>query len=120
MHDAGFVRGLDACGDLSAHLQRLVHGQRAAREARGKGLARDELQHQVAVSLDLLDPVDAGHVRVVERRQQAGFAFEASEAFGVLCETIGKRLDRDVALEAGVARGRPRPSPPAPRGAVIS
>ena len=48
MHDARFVRGFQAFGDLSADVDRLVHGQRAARESSRQVLPRHELEGEEA------------------------------------------------------------------------
>ena len=41
---------------------------------------------------------------MAERRDDAGFALEAREGLRVRGEPLGEHLDRDVALQPGVAR----------------
>ena len=53
---------------------------------------------------DLLEAVDRGDVRMVERREQLRLAPEAGEAFGIGSEELGQDLQRDVAAELRVAR----------------
>jgi len=41
---------------------------------------------------------------VVQRRERLRFALETRQTLGILCECGGQQLDRDVAIEAPVAR----------------
>ncbi len=52
------------------------------------------------MSLTLLSLPD---VRVVQRREDLGFALEASQPLGVVGEQVGQDLERHVAVELGVA-----------------
>ncbi len=52
----------------------------------------------------LFEPVDAGDVRMIERRERLRFALEARQPIGVLRERLRQDLDRDVAIELRVAR----------------
>ena len=84
-------------------------GPRFSRSARSS--PGDQLQHQERRAVGLLEPVDRGDVRVVERRQQLGLALEAREALGIGGDGLRQHLDRDLASEPRVAwRARPRPS----------
>jgi hypothetical protein len=49
-----------------------------------------------------LNAVDLRDVRVVERRQDLGFAFKAGQPLGVLREGLGKDFDRHFAGEPSV------------------
>ena len=53
---------------------------------------------------DVLDAVDRGDVRMIQRREQARLALEAREPLGIGGERRRQDLDRDVAAEPGVAR----------------
>ena len=69
----------------------------------------------------LLEAVDAGNVRMVQRGEHFCFALETREPIGVSCERGRQDLDRDLAFQLGV--GRPihlRPCPPSPIWAVTS
>ena len=52
----------------------------------------------------LLEAVDRGDVWVIERGEQARLALEPEEPLRVLREGVWNRLQRDVAMEASVAR----------------
>jgi hypothetical protein len=80
VHDARLVRGLESLGDLPADVDRLVHAQRPARQARREVLAGHEFHRQEAGVAHLVDAVDARHVRVVERGQRPRLALEPAVA----------------------------------------
>jgi len=58
VHDAGFVRGFDAGGDLETDLDRFVQCQRSARQPLRQCFAFHALEHEVAPPLDFLEAVD--------------------------------------------------------------
>ena len=60
---------------------------------------------------DLLDAVDSGDVRVIQRRQHLGLALKSQEAVRICSGDTGQNLDRDVAFEAGVACAVDLPHP---------
>ncbi len=66
-------------------------------------LALDELHHERADAVRLLDAVDGGDVRMIERGERLGLAREPGEALGVGGDGGGQDLDGDVAIELGVA-----------------
>ncbi len=100
---------------------RLVGPRERVRELRreGQGLARgegsrvqhlaqrpslDELHHEEGTVARLADLVDRDDVGVIERGGGAGLVLEAREARRIRAQRDGQRLDRDVPLEARVAR----------------
>jgi hypothetical protein len=54
------------------------------------------------VSLGLLEAVELGGVRVVERRQHLRFARQSHQAIGLVCSSWLHHLDRDVAIQPAV------------------
>src|SRR5262249_46393667 len=50
----------------------------------------------------VLDAVDRGDARVIERRQHPGFAIEARQPIGILGERERQHLERDAATEPRV------------------
>ena len=64
----------------------------------------DQLHHQRAHALGVLEAVDLRDVRMIERREDLRFALEAGETIGIVGEDVRKDLDRDVALQLRVAR----------------
>src|SRR5207247_306041 len=63
----------------------------------------DELENQELGAVGLFETVDAGDMRMIQRRQQLRLALEPRDAFGILSEQRGETLDGDTATEAGVA-----------------
>ncbi len=108
---AGLVRRLERGRDLQGEVQRLLAGKRAARQPLLQVLAVDELHRQERRAVRLVDAVDPGDVRVVQRREQLGLALEARQPLGVAGERLGQDLDRDVAVERRVDRLPDDPHP---------
>ena len=67
-------------------------------------LAVDELQDDRGRAVGLLETVNAGDVRMVERGEELGLALEPAETIGVAREFAGQHFQRDVALQLRVAR----------------
>ena len=97
-----------------AIVERLVDRQRPAREALREILARTSSMREEARAVDVVQAVDRGDVRVVERREQLGLALEARQALGIAGEAVGEDLDRDVALERVSVARQTSPMPPSP------
>ena len=72
-------------------------------ETVGQGRALDQLQDQRARAAGLLEAVNLGDVRVVQRGEDAGLALEARQPVRVGGERLGQHLQRDVATELRVA-----------------
>ena len=121
MDDAPLVRRLERLGDLPRDLERLVDRQRSPRQPLRQRLAVDELQDQRLDAARLLEAVDRGDVRMIQRGQDLRLALEARQPLGVRGERLGQHLDRHVAIElARRAPGRPRPSRPRRAATTIS
>ncbi|MCX6545199.1 MAG: hypothetical protein NTV05_12425 [Acidobacteria bacterium] len=71
-------------------------------ERPAKRIPLHQFQHEVVEAVRLLEAVDRGDVRVVERRQRPRLAVDACQAAGVARELGRQRLDRDVAAELAV------------------
>jgi hypothetical protein len=74
-----------------------------ALEPCGQLLAFDQLEHQKRLALRLLETVNGGDARVVERGEKVRLALEARETLG-LAGLRRQHLDGDVTTELGVAR----------------
>ena len=66
MNDPLFVRGFEGFGDLLGDGQRLIDGNRAARDALGQILALDEFHHEGVHARRFLDGIDRGDVRMIQ------------------------------------------------------
>ena len=84
--------------------QRLDERDRPAAQAIGEVLAFDQLHDQRAAAAGFLETVDAGDVRVTERREHLRLAMEARHAVVVVREVLGQQLQRHVAVQARVGR----------------
>ena len=104
MDDPPLVRSIERVGDLPRHGQRVFERNGAARQPLGERLAVDELHHQRARAALLLDAIDLRDVRMVQRRQGPGLAFEPGSALGIRGKGVGQDLDGDIAIEPRVAR----------------
>src|SRR5262249_50637748 len=104
VNDALLVRGLEGGGDLPRDRQRLVDGNWPLRDAIRKRCAVDELHHERLDGRGLLEPVDCGNVRMVERREQLGLPLKPRQALRVGGGLGRQDLDRDLALQPGVGR----------------
>ena len=104
MDDALLVRGFERLGDLLRDRQRFVEWNRAARDALRQVLALDEFHHQGGDVRRFLEAVDRRDVRMVEGREDFGFALKAREAIGIAGHRGGQHLDRDRPLQIRVGR----------------
>ena len=80
-------------------------------------LARHELEREEPHVPDLVDAVDSADVRVIQRRERLGLAFEAPQPLVVVGQLLGEDLDGDLALEPGVLRAVDLPHPAGSEGA---
>jgi hypothetical protein len=102
--DALVVGFRDGLGDLFRDLECLVERNRSPRETLLEVLALDQLEGEEGLPVRFLEPIDGGDVRVVEGREEVGFAPEAPQALGVLHHFGRQHLDRDLATQVGVGR----------------
>src|SRR5882672_2615354 len=103
MEDPRLVRRLDSCRDLGADLEGLLERERAAGEPRRERFPLDVLKSEVAAPAALLHTIDARDVGMIERGEGLRLALEAGEPVRVRGDVVGQRLDRDPAVEPGVA-----------------
>ena len=89
MDDPGVVGGLDPLSDLRRDVDRVVDVERAAVEPLGERLSLDELEHEVAATLLLLDAVNPADVGVIQARERLGLAFKSFEPRRVGGEFLG-------------------------------
>ena len=63
-----------------------------------------QLHHQIARAVGLLQSIDRGDVRMIQRSQHLRFALKTGEPFGIVRERFRQNLDGHVAPELGVVR----------------
>jgi hypothetical protein len=103
--DPAHVRGMERLGDLGADPRGLARRQRAVlADDRRHVLAVDELHDDVRAGRLLAEVEDRDDVRVAQRRGGAGLVAEAGQEVRVTTELGAQQLDRDVAIQLGVAR----------------
>ena len=103
MDDTRRMRGRQRSRDLRRDVEDGIDGQWFAHEPRAKRFPIHQREHEGAAAVALFDPVYRRDVRVVERRQQARFPFEACQPIGIVRERRRQDLDRDVAPQARIA-----------------
>ena len=104
MHDPLLVSGLQCFGDLSSDSNRLVYRDRPARDELCERLTVNELQHECVNVRALLEAVNCGDVRVVERGDDLRFPLESGDALAIEREVAREHLERDVSMKCGVVR----------------
>ena len=102
MDDPLLVGFLNGPGNLPGDLNRIARLHGAPGDAVSQRLALDQFQHQEEDAGVLLQAVNGGDVRVIQRSQQMTFALEASHALGVGGDLGPEDLDRDLAVQARV------------------
>jgi hypothetical protein len=73
----------DCLGHLLRDCERLFDAERSSLDTRGKCLARDELEYEKALAVRFLEAVNAGDVRMIQRREEVRFTAKPREAFRV-------------------------------------
>jgi hypothetical protein len=98
-------------GDLLRHRQCFIDGDRATCDAGGQRLAFDQFDDERANTLALLETIDGGDVRMVERSQDFGLALKTRQAIGTSQTTRAGSSARRRASTADRERDTPRPFP---------
>jgi hypothetical protein len=102
--DAFVVRGRERVGNRDADVEDAGERQSFSRENLLQALALDKLHGQKLNAGVLFDREQGDDVRMIEPGDDFRFALEALEANRIGSEIGGKHLDRDVAIEPGIAR----------------
>jgi hypothetical protein len=74
------------------------------REVFGQRLSFNKLEHNSEASLVLHEFVDAGDIRVIERRQNSCLMPQACHTGAVARERLRKNLERNFAVQPQIAR----------------
>ena len=92
MNDALLVRDLKRFGNLLGNQQGFIDGYWALRDAVSERWAFDELHHQRAGAIGLLESVDLGNVGVVERGERFGSRSKRASLSGSFANVSGSTL----------------------------
>ena len=103
MDDALGMRRLERLSDLFRDTQRLVERHAAARKPFGKRRALDELHDERVGAVRFFESVHVRDVWMVQRCQQARFAAETGDPFGIEAGRIRQNLDGDLAIDPCIA-----------------
>ena len=98
------MRFLQRIADLHATLQRLLQRHRPFLQPRFQSLALDILHNQVVGPILATDVVQHANVRMIQRRNGAGFPLEALLGLGIVRQMNRQDFDGDGAVEARVGR----------------
>jgi hypothetical protein len=107
-------------GDLLRHRQCFIDGDRATCDAGGQRLAFDQFDDERANTLALLETIDGGDVRMVERSQDFGLALKTRQAIGIRRKRRGQDLQRTSRFNRRSRARYTSPIPPAPSVPAIS
>jgi hypothetical protein len=103
--DPALVRRGEALRDLQAVVDRLpLRKLSTAVEPSLQRLSFEQLRDRVGNAVVPAEVVDREDVRVRERGDRQRLALEARQGVGIPGERLGQDLDRDVAVQLGVAR----------------
>ena len=105
MHDADVVGVGEPLEDLGYEPERLRGRDGTLAELGGQVAAGDELGDEVEAAVELAVVVDRDDVRAAHLREHGGLAGEPGAVVGVAGEVGRDDLQRDLAVEAGVAGG---------------
>src|SRR5262249_42213293 len=95
---------LERLYDLTCDRDSLVDLESAALDPIGERRAFDELQHERVNPARVLETVNGRDIRVVERREDLRFAFEARESIRIARKRGRQDLDGHVAIQFRIAR----------------
>jgi hypothetical protein len=103
VNDTRSVRRVEGGGYLNSDRECLFERYCPLFEPRCERLALEILHDEELEPVLLTDIEQWADVRMAERRNHSGFAFEPLAKLGVASEVSGKYLDSDDAIEPGVA-----------------
>ena len=102
VNDALVMRGFERVGNLFRNRQRVGKRHRTARDERRQVVTRDQLHDERKRGARVLEPIDSGDVRMIERGQDLRFAPKSGEPLRIGREEGGKDFERDLAIEFGI------------------
>ncbi len=103
MDDAQFMRGFEGLRNLLRERHRVGKRDRAMPDAIGKRRALDQFEHERMRRAAVFKAIDGGDVWMAERGEHLRFSPKSRQPVGIGSERVGQDLQRDVAIELGVA-----------------
>ena len=103
MDDALLVGGFKGFGNLPRDRQGVVDGDWPLGDAIRQCRAFNQFEDQRLGALRFFQHVDVPDVRMIQGGEHSGFSLEAGDAIWIGRERLGKHLERNVAVERGVA-----------------
>jgi len=104
VNDTGFMCSFSCFDDLLGNRQGFVERNRTPRDPISQRRPLDQFKHQRTGVLGFFNAVNGRDVRMIEAGEDLGFALEAGQSIRIGREGVGKDLQRDFAVEAGVGR----------------
>jgi hypothetical protein len=77
--------------------------QCAAFQPAREGFPVNQFENEKLLAVGFDKPVNRADVRMSQRGEHLRFPAEPRDAFGIVCNTLGKDLQRDVAIQLRVA-----------------
>jgi hypothetical protein len=107
--DSFLVRRLERFRHLTEQRKRLVERNPTSRKTLGKAFPRNQLHDQKRSTVDSLEPMDGGDVRMIQRPEKTRLPLEPGEPLPIRRERFRQRLDRDLTTERRVAGAKDLP-----------
>ena len=104
MNDAALVRVFHRFADLLGDGQRLLHWNRASLDAIPERRPFHQLHHQRMRLPGILEAVDCGDVRMIERGKDLRFAMEPRHLLAIGCKPRRQHLQRHFASQPRIPR----------------
>ena len=104
VNDPLLVGSFQCFRDLPRDWQCLVERKRPTRNSISEGLSFDQFHDEGERAARIFDAMNGGDVRMIEGGQHFRFALEPCKSLGISGERVRQDLQRNVALQPGVAR----------------
>src|SRR5262245_36375395 len=102
MNDSFLMGSFECLGDLPGNGQCLIEGNPLTRNPCGEAFTIHQFEHEELDTVDFVQAIDRGDVRMVQRGEELRFATKAPESLWIAGEGLGQDLHRDIASELGI------------------
>src|SRR5579863_559986 len=102
MNDSFGVGRIQAVGNLDRNIKQPLQLKARAQNQVPESLPLQIFHHQKEAALVLANFVNRTNVRMIQGRRSAGLAPKSLQCLGIVCQGIGKKLERDEAIELDV------------------